>query len=78
MAMCDCETRRRKLPTDMDSKALLRGTYKRMVHRIWPHECLKIEIVNHAAKSVAIECAELCSTKGKSVARQTSSQGMLT
>ena len=36
-----------------------------------------MEIVKYVAKSVAMECAELCSTKRKSMARQTSSQDML-
>ena len=37
-----------------------------------------MEIVKYVAKSVAAECAELCSKKRKSIARQTSSQEMMT
>lgn len=72
------ETRRRKLSPDMEciGKALLWGTYKQIARRIWQHKFLKLEIVKDVGRAVAAECAELCSTKCKSVARHTSSEDM--
>ena len=73
------ETRRRKLQPDMESigKAILRGTYKQMAHRIWQHKCLQMEIVKYVGNAVAAECSELCSTKRKSLARKSSSEDMM-
>jgi hypothetical protein len=73
------ETRGRKLSAEMESigKALLRGIYKQIAHKIWQNKCLKMEIMKYVGKAVAAECRELRSTKCKTIARHSSSDDMM-
>ena len=77
--MWPSETRRRKLAEDMEpiGKAMLRGTYQQMAHKIWQHKILKVELMKYVVRAVAAECAELCSTKTPSMARKCGSEDML-
>lgn len=71
--------RRRKLAEDMEpiGKAMLRGTYQQMAHKIWQHKVLRVELMKYVIRAVAAECSELCSTKNPSMAGQCDSNDML-
>ena len=58
-------------------KAMLRGTYQQMAHKIWQHKLLRAEVVKYVLRSIAAECSSLCSTKNQSMARQSNSQDMM-
>lgn len=58
-------------------KAMLRGTYQQMAHKIWQHKILKVELMKYVIRATAAECSELCSTKNHSMARQCGSDDML-
>ena len=58
-------------------KAMLRGTYQQMAHKIWQHKVLKVELMKYVIRATAAECSELCSTKKPSMARRCSSDDML-
>lgn len=58
-------------------KAMLRGTYQQMAHKIWQHKVLRVELMKYVIRAVAAECSELCSTKNPSMARQCDSNDML-
>ena len=58
-------------------KAILRGTYQQMAHRISQHKLLRAEVVKYVLRSIAAECSSLCSTKNQSMARQSNSQDMM-
>ena len=71
--------RRRKLATDMEAigKAMLRGTYQQMAHRVWQHPTLRVELMKYVIRATSAECAGLCSTKSPSMARRYTANDML-
>ena len=58
-------------------KAMLRGTYQQMAHKMWQHKILRMELVKYLLRAIAAECSELCSTKTASMSRRCSSDDML-
>ena len=58
-------------------KAMLRGTYQQMAHKIWQHKIIKVELMKYVIRATAAKCAELCSTKNISMARRCGSEDML-
>ena len=58
-------------------KAMLRGTYQQMAHKIWQHKILRMELVKYLLRAIAAECSELCSSKTASMSRRCSSDDML-
>lgn len=58
-------------------KAMLRGTYQQMAHKMWQHKILRMEFVKYLLRAIAAECSELCSSKTASMSRRCSSDDML-